>query len=315
MNPDGSDLEVFATGFRNAYDLTFSPAGDLFSADNNPTTIDHTLREIPPEELNHVREGEDYGFPDYYGNPPADSGTVGPVTELYPSVATAGLTYYAADAFPEDWRDGVYISQWGTAADVLLNRDLIFGFSVVFVPLEQDADGVYHGDFVEFASTATDRAADFRPIDVTVGPDGALYIMEFNTSRIFRVIYTGIIDEPQPLVEEDMEPLPDYPVEVLTLGEILFNSGARNAPACAACHRNDASGLGPSLRGLRSVAVSRVEELDAEAYIRQSIVDPAAYVVEGFNAEYMPRNYDDALTDAEIDALVAYVLTLPAVDE
>ena len=35
MNPDGSDLEVFATGLRNPYDLAFSPTGDLFATDNN----------------------------------------------------------------------------------------------------------------------------------------------------------------------------------------------------------------------------------------------------------------------------------------
>jgi sugar lactone lactonase YvrE len=315
MNPDGSDLEVFATGLRNAYDLAFSPSGDLFSADNNPTTIDRTLREIPPEELNHIREGADYGFPDYYGNPPPGTDTVGPVTELYPSVATAGLTYYAADAFPEDWRDGVYIAQWGTAADVLLNRDMIFGFSVVFVPLAQDENGDYHGDFVEFASTETDRAADFRPIDVTVGPDGALYIIEFSSSRIFRVTYTGMVTEPAEIVDDESDPLPDFSIEALTLGEILFNSGARNAPACSACHRDDAGGLGPSLRGVRSVAAERVEDMDAEAYIRESILKPDAYVLEGYNAEYMPRNYGEALTEVEIDALVAYVLNLPAGEE
>ncbi len=315
MNPDGSDLEVFATGFRNAYDLTFSPAGDLFSADNNPTTIDRTLREIPPEELNHVREGEDYGFPDTYGNPPPGSGTAGPVTELYPSVATAGLTYYAADAFPEAWRDGVYIAQWGTAAEIEQNRNLVFGFSVVFVPLQPNENGDFQADFVDFAANATDRPRSFRPIDVTVGPDGALYIMDFNSSRIFRVTYTGMIPEPVEMVDEAPVPLPDYPEALLTLGEILFNTGTRNAPACSACHRENAGGLGPSLPGLRQVAASRVADLDAAAYVRQSILEPGAYALKGYNAEYMPRNYGEVLTDEQVDALVAYVMSLDKEDE
>lgn len=68
MNPDGSELEVFATGFRNPYDLAFSPDGALFTADNNPSEMDATMRYLPPEELIFVQQGKDYGFPRSYGN-------------------------------------------------------------------------------------------------------------------------------------------------------------------------------------------------------------------------------------------------------
>jgi glucose/arabinose dehydrogenase len=311
VNPDGSDLEVFATGLRNPYDLVFTPDGDLITSDNNPTEVNRTLRVIPPEELNHIREGEDYGFPRVYGNPPLGDNSIGPITEFYPSVTSAGIDYYANSAFPEEWRGGVYIAQWGTGADVLVNRDLLFGFAVVFVPLEKDENGEYHSDFVEFASSATERAADFRPIDVTVGSDGALYIVEFFSSRIFRVTYTGKTQVVETTPEATAEPLPDAPPEVLVRGQTLFNNGARNAPACVACHRLDEpNSLGPSLRGLRDVAASRVRGLSAEQYVRLSILRPTAYQVAGYNAAYMPQTYGEALTSEDIDALVAFILSL-----
>lgn len=308
VNPDGSDLEVFATGLRNPYDLAFSPDGDLFTADNNATELDRSLRFIPPEELNHIREGEDYGFPRVHGQPPPGDASVGPVVEFYPSVVTAGLTYYADDAFPAFWRGGVYVAQWGSGADVLVNRGLLFGYAVVFVPLTKDENGDYRGDFLEFAASATGNITDFRPIDVTVGPDGALYMIDFFSSRVFRVTYTG--RESMPVVEATPEapPKPVFPPETLTLGGTLYNNGTRNAPACRSCHEGESS-LGPSLRGLWQAAGSRVPGVDASEYIRRSITHPAAYLVEGYN-NLMPPTYADALTGAEIDALVAYVITL-----
>ncbi len=315
VNPDGTDLEVFATGLRNPYDLVFSPEGDLFTTDNNPTEIDRTLRYVPPEELNHIRQGEDYGFPQVFGHPPPGHDSTGPVVEFYPSVTSAGIDYYASGPFPAGWREGVYVAQWGTGAPAMVNRDLEFGFAVVFVPLEKDDAGRYTGDFVEFAASATERAADFSPIDVTVGPDGALYIVEFFTSRVFRVAYTGTarLNDAEPVATA--QPLPEPVPGALVRGETLFFNGALNAPACIVCHRmeGDTNSLGPSLRGLHEVAGSRVPGLSAADYVRQSILHPRAYIVPGYQP-YMPQTYREALEEDEIDALVAFVLTLDLED-
>lgn len=47
---------VFARGVRNAFDIAFSPTGDLFSVENSGDRDD-------PEEMNWIREGQHYGFP------------------------------------------------------------------------------------------------------------------------------------------------------------------------------------------------------------------------------------------------------------
>ena len=56
------------------------------------------------------------------------------------------------------------------------------------------------------------------------------------------------------------------------------------------------------LPGLASKAGQPLEE-----FIRESIVDPGAYVEQGFPADRMPRLYAE-LPPAEIDALVGFLV-------
>ena len=46
-----------------------------------------------------------------------------------------------------------------------------------------------------------------------------------------------------------------------------------------------------------------------EAYIHESIINPEAKIVAGFQ-NLMPNNFGDVLTDQEISALIAYIKTL-----
>lgn len=80
---------------------------------------------------------------------------------------------------------------------------------------------------------------------------------------------------------------------------------------CAVCHASSGDTViaGPSLDGIASRAGSRNLALDARQYIEISILDPDFSIVEGFpNA--MPPDFGKKLTGEELDALVAYLLTL-----
>lgn len=310
MNPDGSDLEVFATGFRNPFDVAFSPDGALFTADNNPSQLDMDLRYLPPEELNFVQQGGDYGFPRVYGVPPAGDNSLAPVTDFYASVGSSGLVYYAADAFPPEWRDGVYVAQWGTGANVALDRSITNGQALVFTSLTRTPEGNYTGDWKPFLYFDTPQR--LRPVDVTVGPDGALYMLEFSESTVYRIHYDGAAAaSATATTAPTAEPLPEFSAEQIAAGEVLFTSGANGAPPCVTCHLADGKvGLGPSLEGLKDVAGTRVPGLGALEYVRQSITIPNAHVVTGFNANYMYQNYANDLTVEQIDELAAYVLSL-----
>jgi hypothetical protein len=67
--------------------------------------------------------------------------------------------------------------------------------------------------------------------------------------------------------------------------------------------------VGPSLFGLAERAPSRVPGLEADEYIRQSIVDPDAFVVPGFNAGQMVGDWTQVLSGGQIDSLVELLLS------
>lgn len=83
-------------------------------------------------------------------------------------------------------------------------------------------------------------------------------------------------------------------------------------PGCITCHslEVDVTLVGPSLAGIGSRAGSINSGQSAEEYLRTSIVEPNAYLVEGFAEGLMPKNWKDNLSLEQIDQLVAYMLTL-----
>jgi len=70
---------------------------------------------------------------------------------------------------------------------------------------------------------------------------------------------------------------------------------------CSGCHNTDSSKLvGPGLAGVSA---------KGDDYVRTSITDPSAGIVDGFN-DLMPKNFGDALKGDDMDDLVAYLNTL-----
>ena len=96
-------------------------------------------------------------------------------------------------------------------------------------------------------------------------------------------------------------------------GRKIFVASSIGASAgCQICHsiESDRVLVGPSLYGIADDAGERVPGLDAETYIRQSILDPDAYIVEGFPPGQMLTDFGTRLSEDEIENLVAYLLTL-----
>lgn len=107
----------------------------------------------------------------------------------------------------------------------------------------------------------------------------------------------------RPYVEEDLTYKGD-PVR----GKKAYNTFGK----CNTCHdvSTGAKIVGPSLQHIASLAESRQPGFNAEAYLRVSLLNPNAYVVEGYAPGIMPITYQQTLVTAEIEDVIAYMLTL-----
>jgi glucose/arabinose dehydrogenase len=171
---DGSGLRVFASGVRNPYDLAFYPGTDqLFATDNG--------RDVPPsgvpDELNLIVDGGHYGWPDCWGAGQGSNcaGALFPVAEFQERSSANGLAFYTGDLFPE-WQNHAFVALYGS-----LSGDPAIGRKVQRVALTQNADGMWRGGVFDFASGFD------RPLDVAVGPDGAVYVADFGSGVIYRL--------------------------------------------------------------------------------------------------------------------------------
>jgi cytochrome c oxidase subunit 2 len=108
--------------------------------------------------------------------------------------------------------------------------------------------------------------------------------------------------EPGPAGQPTVTPPTADPVE---RGRQLFASSG-----CNGCHATTPDNIvGPGLGGIAARAATRRPGMSADEYLKESIVNPTAYTVEGFPL-VMPANFGQVLSAEEIDALIAYLKTL-----
>ena len=104
----------------------------------------------------------------------------------------------------------------------------------------------------------------------------------------------------QPIGTDLESPLPEGDA---AHGEQLFEE-----LGCNSCHSLDGTTLvGPSMEGIGERAAERRPELDAVAYLRESILLPCDYLVEGFTC-VMPQNYGERLEAQDLADVIAYLL-------
>ena len=94
--------------------------------------------------------------------------------------------------------------------------------------------------------------------------------------------------------------------------KLYYETSLGTNASCRICHSLEPGEdlVGPSFFGIATRAAERVPGLSAEEYLRQSIIEPDAYVVDGFPSGLMVPNFKETLTDAQIDDLVAFLMTL-----
>lgn len=94
-------------------------------------------------------------------------------------------------------------------------------------------------------------------------------------------------------------------------GEAIFRTGTNGAPACISCHALTSGGfsLGPIQVDITERAAQRVGGLSADAYIRQSILEPSTYIVLGYR-DLMYPNYTSAFNEQNLADLIAFLNSL-----
>lgn len=161
------------------------------------------------------------------------------------------------------------------------------------------------------------------------GDDPAAYAYQFlqttSGKHHLRVTLTDRSDQTEPLVAFDNDVILQgrqiLPIIIkdarITGGnpkrgrDIFFASSIGQSAGCRVCHsiKPGERKVGPSLAGVATRAATRVPGLSAEEYIRQSIEDPGAYVVEGFPNAMLP-DMAEKLSDQDMDDLIAFLMTL-----
>lgn len=190
----GHGGRIFASGLRNASGLTFDTRGQLWAVVNQRDNIVPDHNNLPPDELDLIKDGGNYGWPSTYPSggkrlpnpeyPGAASAGFLPATfELQAHSAPLQAVFYNRDTFPAAYQGSLFIAFHGS-----WNRNQPTGYKVVQVSF---ADGypVAVKDFVTGWLNQSGRVLG-RPVGLAVGADGSLYISD-DTGYLFRVRYTG----------------------------------------------------------------------------------------------------------------------------
>jgi hypothetical protein len=158
---DGSDVQYVATGFWNPFGLTFDRAGNLFCVDNDPDFS-------PPCRLLHIVKHGDYGYKFRYGRGGLHPFVCwnGEIPGRLPMMAGTGEAPCAIldcdnARLPREYHGNLLVTSWG---DYTIDR---------FQPQPYGASLRAEREILVRGTEA------FRPVDITTGPDGAVYINDW----------------------------------------------------------------------------------------------------------------------------------------
>lgn len=198
--PDFSSRSIFASGLRHTIGFGWHPVtGQMWGFDHG---IDTLGDDVPPEELNLIEQGNNYGWPYCYGDqiinefiPGMPRGStkaefcaesVAPVLPYQAHSAPIGMVFYTADQFPEDYANDAFVAMRGS-----WNRSVATGYKIIRVLFDGEGQPTGFEDFLT-GFLSDDGLSQFgRPAGLVVAPDGSLLLAEDSNGIIYRISYTG----------------------------------------------------------------------------------------------------------------------------
>lgn len=205
---DGASLRPFATGLRNAVFMRVHPGtGEIWATEMGR---DFLGDDLPPDEVNIIRDGHDYGWPSCYGKNVPDrefaAGAAGAgscpgktpsAIDIQAHSAPLGLDFFPlAGGWPEKYRGTLLVAYHGS-----WNRSIPTGYKIVLYRF--DEKGAYRSeeDFSTGWLTGENSSVG-RPADLRIMPDGVLYISDDKAGVIYRLALKKRSDSPLPPGQE-----------------------------------------------------------------------------------------------------------------
>jgi putative membrane-bound dehydrogenase-like protein len=196
MNPDGTDVEIIGHNYRNSYEQSVTSLGDVFQNDND---------DPPACRVSWVMEYANFGFSSNDGQRtwqadrrPGQSVAVAewrqddpgmtPPGDVYGGGSPTGNVFYENGALGPSWEGTFFAAEPG--------RNEVFSYQPTRqgagfglerkIFLTSNVKRQYAGsDFIGGNTTAKGAVETlFRPSDIAVGPDGALYISDWIDARV-----------------------------------------------------------------------------------------------------------------------------------
>ncbi len=280
MDPDGSNIELMATGFRNEYDIAFNPEGELFTYDAD-MEWDIGTPWYRPTRVNHVISGAEFGWrngtgkwPDYYGD------SFGAVVNIGPGSPT-GIAFGTNAKFPAKYQNALFISDWS--------------YGVIYAVHMMPDGSSYTADFESFVT-----AAPMPVTDLVVHPDGDMYFAvggRKTASGLYRVRYTG---SESTALETRQEPSDNVAARSLRHQLEAFH-GTSNAAAIEPAIAN----LGHKDRAIRFAARIALEFQKQETWSEKALAlsEPRAVINAAYALARTGTKTSQAALQAKLNAI------------
>jgi putative heme-binding domain-containing protein len=174
IDPEGKRWELMGAGFRNAFDIAFNEAGDMFAYDSD-MEWDFGLPWYRPTRICHVPSGAEFGWRTGNGKwLPGNPDNLPPLLNIGQGSPT-NLMYGDKARFPERYRQSLFAFDWS--------------FGIIYSIRLKPKGATYEGEREEFIS-----GSPLPLTDGMFGPDGAMYFLTGGRrleSDLYRVTYTG----------------------------------------------------------------------------------------------------------------------------
>jgi glucose/arabinose dehydrogenase len=178
FNVQTGDREIYATGMRNPYGIAFDPkTGDLFATDNGR---DDLGMDAPLEELNHIVQGGDYGYPNCWNeqDQPGCENTIPSIAGFEAHSSADAVSIYDGQNFPAEYQGNAFVTIFGS----WLKGGVQTGIQRAVLVPQGDTYQAQTSWFVHFPQGV-------MPLPLVVGPDGALYVGDYIAGVIYRISY------------------------------------------------------------------------------------------------------------------------------